>query len=104
MFLALPARRGSGDDLPRSRPSNVFDEIEMFRVLVDTCVWLDVAKDPRQYALLGVVEQMVGRSFSRSLCQQSPSTNSTATATGSQRGALEPLDTLQVSEGGGRQG
>src|SRR5882762_9513863 len=30
----------------------------MFRVLVDTCVWLDLAKDPRQHPLLGVVEQM----------------------------------------------
>lgn len=31
----------------------------MFRILVDTCVWLDLAKDPRQHPVLGVVEQMV---------------------------------------------
>lgn len=31
----------------------------MFNVLVDTCVWLDVAKDPKQHAVIGVVEQMV---------------------------------------------
>jgi hypothetical protein len=33
----------------------------VFRVLVDTCVWLDLAKDPRQHSLLGVVEQMARR-------------------------------------------
>jgi hypothetical protein len=31
----------------------------MFRMLIDTCVWLDLAKDPRQHPVLGVVEQMV---------------------------------------------
>lgn len=31
----------------------------MFSVLVDTCVWLDLAKDPRQGPVLGVVEEMV---------------------------------------------
>jgi hypothetical protein len=31
----------------------------MFRVLIDTCVWLDIAKEPRQHPLLGVIEQMV---------------------------------------------
>jgi hypothetical protein len=31
----------------------------MFNVLVDTCVWLDVAKDPKQHPVVGVVEQMV---------------------------------------------
>jgi hypothetical protein len=32
----------------------------MFRMLVDTCVWLDLAKDQRQgSAVLGVVEEMV---------------------------------------------
>ena len=31
----------------------------MFRVLIDTCVWLDLAKDPRQLPLLAVVEEMV---------------------------------------------
>ena len=30
----------------------------MFRILVDTCVWLDLAKDPKQHAVLGVVEEM----------------------------------------------
>src|SRR5439155_19300199 len=33
----------------------------MFRMLVDTCVWLDVARDRKQIALLGVVEQMIRR-------------------------------------------
>ena len=31
----------------------------MFRMLIDTCVWLDLAKDPRQTPMLGVVEEMV---------------------------------------------
>ncbi|MGO9454040.1 MAG: PIN domain-containing protein [Candidatus Binataceae bacterium] len=31
----------------------------MFRVLIDTCVWLDLAKDQRQTPLLDVVEEMV---------------------------------------------
>lgn len=30
-----------------------------FRILIDTCVWLDLAKDPRQEPLLAVVEEMV---------------------------------------------
>jgi len=31
----------------------------MFRMLIDTCVWLDLAKDPKQHPVLEVVEQMV---------------------------------------------
>ena len=31
----------------------------MFRILVDTCVWLDLAKDPKQVSVLGVVEELV---------------------------------------------
>ena len=31
----------------------------MFRMLIDTCVWLDLAKDTRQHPVLGVVEEMV---------------------------------------------
>jgi PIN domain len=31
----------------------------MFRVLIDTCVWLDLAKDQRQEGLLAAVEEMV---------------------------------------------
>jgi hypothetical protein len=31
----------------------------VFIVLVDTCVWLDLAKDPRQAPVVGVVEEMV---------------------------------------------
>jgi hypothetical protein len=31
----------------------------MFRILIDTCVWLDLAKDPKQVPVLGVVEEMV---------------------------------------------
>src|SRR5258706_3511365 len=31
----------------------------MFRLLIDTCVWLDVAKDHRQQATLGVLEELV---------------------------------------------
>jgi hypothetical protein len=33
----------------------------VFVVLVDTCVWLDLAKDTRQAAVIGVVEEMVRR-------------------------------------------
>jgi hypothetical protein len=31
----------------------------MFRMLIDTCVWLDLAKDPRQVPVIGVIEEMV---------------------------------------------
>jgi hypothetical protein len=31
----------------------------MFRILVDTCVWLDIAKDPNQAPIVGVVEELV---------------------------------------------
>ena len=31
----------------------------MFRMLIDTCVWLDLSKDQRQVPVLGVVEEMV---------------------------------------------
>jgi hypothetical protein len=30
----------------------------MFKFLVDTCVWLDLAKDPRQIPVIGVVEEL----------------------------------------------
>ena len=29
----------------------------MFRMLIDTCVWLDLAKDQRHVPMLGVVEE-----------------------------------------------
>jgi hypothetical protein len=31
----------------------------MFRILIDTCVWLDLARDQRQAPVLGVIEEMV---------------------------------------------
>jgi hypothetical protein len=31
----------------------------MFKILVDTCVLLDVARDPKQVAIVGVIEEMV---------------------------------------------
>jgi hypothetical protein len=31
----------------------------MFKILIDTCVWLDLAKDPKQHPVLGVVEHML---------------------------------------------
>lgn len=34
-------------------------KVVMFKILVDTCVWLDLAKDARQRALLGVLEELV---------------------------------------------
>jgi hypothetical protein len=42
----------------------IFDEAkgrEMFHILVDSCVWLDLAKDPEQQALLAVLEELVKR-------------------------------------------
>jgi len=33
----------------------------MFRMLIDTCVWLDLARDQKQVPVLGVVEEMVER-------------------------------------------
>jgi hypothetical protein len=33
----------------------------MFRMLIDTCVWLDLARDQRQAPVLGVIEEMVNR-------------------------------------------
>src|SRR5262249_35026960 len=35
--------------------------VTMFKMLIDTCVWLDLAKDQKQVAVLGVVEEMVRR-------------------------------------------
>jgi hypothetical protein len=32
----------------------------MFKLLVDTCVWMDAAKDPRQQTLLQVLDELVG--------------------------------------------
>lgn len=34
-----------------------------FRMLIDTCVWLDLAKDYRQKSLLGALEDMVKRGY-----------------------------------------
>lgn len=31
----------------------------MFKILIDTCVWLDLAKDPKQLPVLGVVEELI---------------------------------------------
>jgi hypothetical protein len=31
----------------------------MFKILIDTCVWLDLAKDQRQVPVIGVVEEMI---------------------------------------------
>ena len=31
----------------------------MFKILIDTCVWLDLAKDYRRHAALGVIEELV---------------------------------------------
>ena len=31
----------------------------MFNILIDTCVWLDLAKDTRQAPIVGVVEEMI---------------------------------------------
>lgn len=31
----------------------------MFNMLIDTCVWLDLAKDTRKVSVLGVVEELV---------------------------------------------
>lgn len=31
----------------------------MFRMLIDTCVWLDLAKDPKQVSVLDVVEELL---------------------------------------------
>jgi hypothetical protein len=33
----------------------------MFKMLIDTCVWLDLAKDPKQEPVLSVVEELVRR-------------------------------------------
>jgi hypothetical protein len=33
----------------------------MFKILVDTSVWLDLAKDPKQVPVIGVVEEMVSQ-------------------------------------------
>lgn len=31
----------------------------MFKMLIDTCVWLDLAKDPKQLPVLGIVEELI---------------------------------------------
>jgi hypothetical protein len=35
----------------------------MFRFLIDTCVWLDIAKDPRQESVVSVIEELVRKEF-----------------------------------------
>jgi hypothetical protein len=35
----------------------------VFNILVDTCVWLDLAKDPRQTPVLGVIDEMVKKNL-----------------------------------------
>ncbi len=35
--------------------------VPMFWMLIDTCVWLDLAKDQRQVPVLGVIEEMIKR-------------------------------------------
>jgi hypothetical protein len=31
----------------------------MFKILIDTCVWLDLAKDYQEQSVLGVLEELV---------------------------------------------
>ena len=31
----------------------------MFKLLIDTCVWLDLAKDPKQAPVLDVIDEMM---------------------------------------------
>jgi len=31
----------------------------MFRFLIDTCVWIELAKDPRQQAQLAALEELI---------------------------------------------
>jgi len=31
----------------------------MFKILIDTCVWLDLAKDPHQHSLIAVLEELI---------------------------------------------
>jgi len=33
----------------------------MFKILIDTCVWLDLAKDPKQVPVLGIIEELLRR-------------------------------------------
>ncbi len=33
----------------------------MHKILIDTCVWLDLAKDPKQQSLLNVIEELIER-------------------------------------------
>jgi hypothetical protein len=42
--------RELSDKIERSVPG-----AQMFKLLIDTCVWLDLAKDPRQHPAVGVV-------------------------------------------------
>lgn len=40
----------------------------MFKILVDTCVWLDVAKDQRQVPVISVIEEMVKQKVGGASC------------------------------------
>ena len=54
----------------------------MFIVLVDTCVWLDLAKDTRQAPVLGVVKEMIKQKLITLLVPRAAcSTSSAGTAT-----------------------
>lgn len=45
---------------PQTEDRAHIGNLPMFKLLIDTCVWLDIAKDPQQ-ATLGVLEELVRR-------------------------------------------
>ena len=61
----------------------------MFKMLIDTCVWLDIAKDPKQTPVLGVVEEMVRLGMVALIVPASYSTSSDGTGSVSPRKAPE---------------
>ena len=52
----------------------------MFRMLIDTCVWLDLAKDPKQVPVLGVVEELLRRGMLSLIVPRSTSSGETENA------------------------
>ena len=61
----------------------------MLRLLVDTCVWLDMAKDYCHQPTLAALEQLIEANEVSLVCPDRQPTNSLATKTASSRNAAK---------------
>ena len=72
----------------------------MFKMLIDTCVWLDLAKDPKQTPVLDVIEELLRREMlSLIVPPRSARRIQAQSGTHSERKCPKPLCTLPTREG-----